>query len=211
MDQSLTRPSYLFFENKWILEQGFTNLVSGKWQEPKERRPETCYSVDAWHGSLCMIRQFLKGWGIKQAGEKKKSLFCMTYATNFYKSLFGSYDPSHLRPLAPTSRAAEQQQAPTAEARQSSKEAIWRILCLSRHSGWRYKATLSRHWEWRDQRELRLHQVKMQSLLGLGTQWRDRVGLSRQHHWRDRCPGGTTVWPRWRPAMTWPSLSRHMH
>ena len=106
MDQSLTRPSYLFFENKWILEQGFTNLVSGKWQEPKERRPETCYLVDAWHGSLCMIRQFLKGWGIKQAGEKKKSLFCMTYATNFYKSLFGSYDPSHLRPLAPTSRAA---------------------------------------------------------------------------------------------------------
>ena len=110
MDQSLTRPSYLFFENKWILEQGFTNLVSGKWQEPKERRPETCYLVDAWHGSLCMIRQFLKGWGIKQAGEKKKSLFCMTYATNFYKSLFGSYDPSHLRPLAPTSRVAEQQQ-----------------------------------------------------------------------------------------------------
>ena len=106
MDQSLTRPSYLLFENKWILEQGFTNLVSGKWQEPKERRPETCYLVDAWHGSLCMIRQFLKGWGIKQAGEKKKSLFCMTHATNFYKSLFGSSHPSHLRPLAATSRAA---------------------------------------------------------------------------------------------------------
>ena len=168
MDQSLTRPSYLFFENKWILEQGFTNLVSGKWQEPKERRPETCYSVDAWHGSLCMIRQFLKGWGIKQAGEKKKSLFCMTHATNFYKSLFGSSNPSHLRPLAATSRAAEQQQVPVAEERQSNKVAIWRILCLSRHSGWRDKATLSRHWEWRDQRELPRHQVKNAVLTGLG-------------------------------------------
>ena len=39
----------------------------------------------------------------------------------------------------------------------------------------------------------------MQSLLGWDTQWHDRVGLSRQHHWRDRCPGGPTVWPRWRP------------
>ena len=29
---------------------------------------------------------------------------------------------------------------------------------------------------------------KMQSLLGLATQWRDRVGLSRQWCWRDRCP-----------------------
>ena len=27
---------------------------------------------------------------------------------------------------------------------------------------------------------------KMQSLLGLGTQWRDKVGLSRQWCWRDR-------------------------
>ena len=35
-----------------------------------------------------------------------------------------------------------------------------RILCLSRHSGWRDKATLSRHWEWRDQSDLPHHQVR---------------------------------------------------
>ena len=92
----------------------------------------------------------------------------MTHATNFYKSLFGSSHPSHLRPLAATSRAAEQQQAPAAEARQSSKVAIWRIMCLSRHSGWRYKATLSHHWEWCDQREVPRHQVKNAVLTGLG-------------------------------------------
>ena len=61
-----------FFENKWLLDPDFTSLVSEKWQEAKGRRPESCYSVDAWHGNLCMTRQFLKGWGIKQAGEKKK-------------------------------------------------------------------------------------------------------------------------------------------
>jgi len=33
---------------------------------------------------------------------------------------------------------------------------------------------------------------KMQSLLGLGTQWHGRRDLSRQHHWRDK-----------------PTLSRH--
>ena len=196
MDQSLTRPSYLFFENKWILEQGFTNLVSGKWQEPKERRPETCYSVDAWHGSLCMIRQFLEGWGIKQAGEKKKSLFCMTHATNFYKSLFGSSHPSHLRPLAATSRAAEQQQAPAAEARQSSI-VIWRILCLSRHPGWRDKATLSRHWEWRDQRELPRHQVKNAVLTGLRQTMARQSRIVAPIPLARQMPCGPPVWARW--------------
>ena len=61
-----------FFENKWLLDPDFTSLISEKRQKAKERRPESCYSVDAWHGNLCMTRQFLKGWGIKQAGEKKK-------------------------------------------------------------------------------------------------------------------------------------------
>ena len=35
-------------------------------------------------------------------------------------------------------------------ARQSSKVVSGWILCLSRHSEWRYKATLSRQWCWRD-------------------------------------------------------------
>ena len=71
-EHGASRPIYFFFENKWLLDLDFTTLISQKWQEVKERRPENCYSLNAWHGSLCAIRQFLKGWGIKQAGENKK-------------------------------------------------------------------------------------------------------------------------------------------
>jgi len=37
---------------------------------------------------------------------KNQKIVGLTHATNFYKSLFGSSHPSHLRPLAATSRAA---------------------------------------------------------------------------------------------------------
>jgi len=50
----------------------------------------------------------------------------------------------------------------------TAAELAGRILCLSRHSGWRYKHTLSRHLEWRDQRDLPRHQVKNAVLTGLG-------------------------------------------
>jgi len=50
----------------------------------------------------------------------------------------------------------------------TTAELAGRILCLSRHSGWRYKRTLSRHSEWRDQSDLPRHQVKNAVPTGLG-------------------------------------------
>ena len=80
---------------------------------------------------------------------------------------------------------------------------------LSHHSGWRYKATLLRYLEWHDQRELPRHPVKNAVLTGLGhTMARQSrlvapTPLARQMPWR---PDSVAML-----ALTWPSLSRHMH
>jgi len=70
-EQGLSRPKYFYFENKWLLDPELMDLVIQKWQDSERRRPLDCYYVDAWHGSLAFLRQFLKGWGIQKAGEVK--------------------------------------------------------------------------------------------------------------------------------------------
>ena len=34
--------------------------------------PDTAYSLDRWHGGVCGLRQFLKGWGLNARGEYKR-------------------------------------------------------------------------------------------------------------------------------------------
>lgn len=33
-------------------------------------------ALDAWHGSLCSLRHFLRGWNIKHSGEQQKGEEC---------------------------------------------------------------------------------------------------------------------------------------
>lgn len=47
-------------------------MVTDKWRKSKERRPANYYSMDAWHGSLGLTRQYLKGWNIQKMGQQKK-------------------------------------------------------------------------------------------------------------------------------------------
>jgi hypothetical protein len=51
------------------LNPDLNELVAQKWQASTGRRPAACYSLGAWHGSLSMIREFLKGWGLQKSGE----------------------------------------------------------------------------------------------------------------------------------------------
>jgi hypothetical protein len=53
----------------------FDKLVSGKLREAELRCPEQCYSLDRWHGSLALLRSFLKGWNIQQLGDQKRVKF----------------------------------------------------------------------------------------------------------------------------------------
>jgi exonuclease III len=71
-EQGAPRPRYFYFEKQWLLEPDFGELVNTKWQESKTRRPENSYSLDNWHGSLCYLRQALKGWNLRKIGEHKK-------------------------------------------------------------------------------------------------------------------------------------------
>jgi len=71
-EQGNPRTKYFFFENKWLLDQDLVGLVTQKWNDSTTKRPDNCYSMDAWHGSLTSIRQFLKGWGARKAGEVKR-------------------------------------------------------------------------------------------------------------------------------------------
>lgn len=66
------RTRYFFFENQWTSVPEFMPLVQQKWLQSKERRPELGSALDAWHGSLCLLRQFMKGWNIQKSGEQKK-------------------------------------------------------------------------------------------------------------------------------------------
>ncbi|RLN23448.1 hypothetical protein C2845_PM07G29970 [Panicum miliaceum] len=72
-EQGVPRPNYFFFERQWLLKPDFQAMVAGKWLESCINRPETCYSITGWHGSLGFLRQFLKGWNLQQLGEQKKT------------------------------------------------------------------------------------------------------------------------------------------
>jgi hypothetical protein len=63
---------YFFFENNWLLQQDFRALISQKWTDLKDRRPEGSYSMDGWHGSLVSIRRFLRGWNRQKRGDQNK-------------------------------------------------------------------------------------------------------------------------------------------
>jgi exonuclease III len=64
-----SRPRYFFYEQQWAKEPNFSQLVIGKLMEAGSRCPEQCYSLDRWHGSLALLKSFLKGWNIQKMGE----------------------------------------------------------------------------------------------------------------------------------------------
>ena len=61
-----------FFEKQWLSEEGFVNLIDSKWKTCKLRWPSQAYSLDKWHGGICYLQNFLKGWGSNIRGEYKK-------------------------------------------------------------------------------------------------------------------------------------------
>jgi len=64
-EQGALRPRYFHFDNRWFLSTDFIPMVRDKWEQSSARRPQQIDSLDAWHGSLCFLRQYLKGWNIK--------------------------------------------------------------------------------------------------------------------------------------------------
>lgn len=61
-----------FFDQQWLLNEEFINLVTKNWKEVEDRCPERCYSLDCWHRCLVWMRTKLKGWNIRRLGDQKR-------------------------------------------------------------------------------------------------------------------------------------------
>lgn len=72
-EQGATKPRYFFFEEKWLLIEGFLDLVKKKWQEINHSMYPQTYSLDRWHRGLQSLRQYLRGWNLKLIGQEKAS------------------------------------------------------------------------------------------------------------------------------------------
>ena len=71
-EDNISRERYFFYENQWSLDPDFIPLVQQKWLQGCGRHLENCNVLDAWHGGLCFLRRFSKGWNIKRSREQKK-------------------------------------------------------------------------------------------------------------------------------------------
>ena len=66
------RNRQFFFEKQWLQEPDFREIVVRKWFKGRSRHPVQAYSVDKWHGNLCSLRSFLKGWGANLRGDYRR-------------------------------------------------------------------------------------------------------------------------------------------
>ena len=71
-DHSPIVPKYFFFDSKWLLTSDFEPMVRDKWNQGSSRRPLGVEALNTWHGSMCFLRQHLKGWHIQHLGEHAK-------------------------------------------------------------------------------------------------------------------------------------------
>lgn len=71
-EQGTSKPKYFYFEEKWIHHEGFHDLFKLKWGKFKDKFVPSAYSLDIWHGCLQSLRQYLRGWSLKIAGEIKE-------------------------------------------------------------------------------------------------------------------------------------------
>lgn len=66
------RSNYFFFEEKWIHQEGFFDLLGKKWREFKNEPGKSNYSLSVWHGCLQALRHYLREWSLRIAGENKE-------------------------------------------------------------------------------------------------------------------------------------------
>jgi hypothetical protein len=65
------KAKYLYFQEKWLMLDGFDKRVNDKWVDVKGSVVDDCYSMDVWHKCVQSLRKFLRGWDMKNKGEGK--------------------------------------------------------------------------------------------------------------------------------------------
>lgn len=66
-----SRPKYFYFESKWMLTEGFEELLRNRWMNLRQTSEFGTYSLDIWHGCLQGLRKFLRGWNLKLIGQQR--------------------------------------------------------------------------------------------------------------------------------------------
>jgi hypothetical protein len=56
------------FECGWLIQDGFYDLISDKWQS----ETKGTNAMEIWQNKLTTLRQFLRGWAKHTAGHNKK-------------------------------------------------------------------------------------------------------------------------------------------
>lgn len=72
------RPKYFFFQEQWLLNDGFHKMVSNKWGEVRAKFNDQTYSLDRWHGCLQALRKYLKGWNMQLVGSQRANKISIT-------------------------------------------------------------------------------------------------------------------------------------
>jgi hypothetical protein len=72
-ENSEKKHKWFFFERQWFLEEDFMANFSKVWQQAKEGKGRSGYSLDIWHGCLSRMRQFLRVRNANKVTEQKKS------------------------------------------------------------------------------------------------------------------------------------------
>jgi hypothetical protein len=71
-EEGASKSKYFFFEEKWIHQEGFSDLIKSKWGEFKSIHRDSAYSPDIWHGCLQALRHYLRGWSLRISEDNKK-------------------------------------------------------------------------------------------------------------------------------------------
>jgi hypothetical protein len=69
---SLVKQNCFYFEKQWLLEPYFIRMFSDKWSNFEKSVYSQKYSLDRWHGCLCLTKKFLRGWNKNKSMAMKK-------------------------------------------------------------------------------------------------------------------------------------------
>lgn len=71
-EQGVPPSRYFYFEDKWLLLEGFDEMLCNKWRLFRQGHTRVNYSLDKWQDCLQQASKFLRGWNLSQIGKQRE-------------------------------------------------------------------------------------------------------------------------------------------
>jgi hypothetical protein len=68
-EESRKKVKYFYFEDHWLLEEGFSEHIGKVWQRGRDSKGASRYSADVWQGCLAGAQKHLRGWNANKRSE----------------------------------------------------------------------------------------------------------------------------------------------